>query len=451
MKKRLTWILSGVLALVLVIATAWGVSAYFSSPAKGFVAYQEKLLLEGTLGKWAKNAEAVQKDFSSDMTLTVRSEEPEISSFLEGTSLEMQVRTEENQSVVNLQLVLMEQQALDMTLVSHADGKMGVYLPKAGEKIYELDLGQLMEELTGQRTDTLEKTPTAEEMAALNRLLEPLLKCLIHDENVTRSGSQTVELPLVEDSCKARIYTYVPRAEDVEQVLNLIADHLETDEALQGLYEKWLGTVDVEIAEAIASLREQAAESGQKVADSGFTWTVAVEGKTVRQIVWRTNAGSLTYEAKADMAVFALDQDGESVTLTHRWDTEKKAGAFIFYDSAEDTQSNLTYELSDGMSNLGVPCGTYTFGGSEPGVVTVTVAAEADGWRHTIKVEADTESAITLELLTTEPGTAQMPTVPVENLNEKTDEERKEVFSKLLEAAGNSIVEAVTRAMYGIE
>lgn len=447
MKKRLTWIVGGVLALVLVIATVWGVSAYFGSPSRGFLACQGRLL-EETLGKWAKNVETRQKDFSSDMTLTARSEEPEINSFLEGTSLELKVQSDKTQSVTNLRLLLMEQQALEMTMIAHADGKIGIYLPRAEEKIYETASVPTLEKLTGQGNKKL----TGEEAAALTKLTERVFNLLIHDEAVTRSGSQTVALPLVEDSCKAKVYTYIPRAEDVEQAVYRIADSLETDEALQGLCEKWLGNEEMEIAEAVASLREQAAESGQKVADSGFTWTVAVEGKTVRQIVWQTNTGSLTYEAKVGMAVFSLVQDGaEAVSLTHRWNVAKKEGAISLCQAEMDSQFTLSYALTEELSNLGIPCGTYTFGGNEPGVVTVTVAEEAGGWRHTMEVEADTETAITLELLTTESGTAQMPTAPVENLNGKTDEELEEIRSMLLEAAGNGIVEAVTKAMYGVQ
>lgn len=441
-------------AVALVAAGALLVPRLFRSPAKEFVAYQQEAVAAPLLAFLESKVDlggAQAKPVSTDMTLTMDTDYDEINPYLENTSLAFKVDSDKDSFLLSGEINLMGSPVLSGA-ATYEKGKFGFCLPELDENYYVMDVDALLSRLTGEEVDLGEaKAPeiSGKEWAALIRTYLDIANSVITKENVTLEKRQEFTLTEVGGFCTGDVYTYRPTAADVETVLKKLASHLEEDQELRSLTLKLVDeqtlmaaldsgydSLDEALADAVDYLRTNAARAGKAVEDSGFTWTLYVEDKTVRMVRWETKDGAAVWEATEDgvsgaQALYAaaqgetvtvfrhdyrksgedrqgemvmgaedswmtvryqnkggsrqgsivLDNEGQAITADYLWQTEKPRASLTMTAGGETVALDCRWDDKT-RSALGVPYGSYTLrvdSYSETADITLEVAAAASG------------------------------------------------------------------------
>lgn len=458
-------------ALILVLVLGGG------SPAKEFIGYHQSLLLAPFEGLSA--LEDGPEELSTDMTLTMSMNDPTMAELLDSTSLVMKIDVGEDRGTINYTLNMLDTDLLDVNM-SYFDGILDLQIPQSGDTVYEFTVSQMMdmmEYLTGQSFDleAMEKNQlTAKELSALAKTYFDLVSSAVTDKNVEKARKQEVAQSQLGGTALCTVYTYTPKAADIESMLLALADHLEQDEDLRSVILKVLAPAAVyspdlgnaqslneELAQIVSDLRANAAQTGADVESSGFNWTLAVEGDEIRQICWNfpQEGGRMAFEHNGDekngTSVFYLstyDELDGSISYDYAADGDQARGQLIFRDDDSDMDGMiLSYDLNTGeTSNLGLPYGEYSLElPMDEGSISLDVGADGEGWMHTLRAAEYGEEFFHLHMATTPESTAQPPLGPMDDMTD-ADVEQIEVFWMNI---GNAIMEnmmaALSEAMYG--
>lgn len=380
-------------AVVVAIAAFILLPKLFHSPAKTFVSVQEETLLAPLLSAMEREMDTYGSGkFSTDITVTGSADMELINRYLSDSSLALKVDMSESDLLLNGDLVMMGSPVFSGT-VTYEKGRLGVYLPEFDDSYYTMDLSAVMERWAGADDVDLSdlKVPefSGKEWRALSQTYLDLVYTVVNRKNVEVEKREDFRLSMLGESCTGTIYTFRPTQEDVQAMLEKLADHLEKDQELRKLIAKVINSQSLQNAigstygydsldeylesallEAADSLRENAEDLGAEVERSGFTWELYMEGKELRMV--RINSSydgdSLVFERegteskKCEQVLYLATSYGET-EVYFRNEYSKKGKVYdgeLSFDDGYGDSCNVRYNMDTGkLSVLGVPYGSY--------------------------------------------------------------------------------------------
>lgn len=431
-KKRVGLIIgisAGAVTLAALVVAVLVITRLFASPSKQFISYHEKLFVSAFLSELEDGVDRFSS-LSTDLTVTASTDNSLIDHYLANSALKLGIDMEDGGTLIGGELILMGSSVFSGT-ATYEDGQFGFLLPQVDNTYYVMDLEKVIKNRTGEELDlTPEKSQlTGKHWRALMEAYLDIVYATITDENVTLEKNKSVRLSGLGDSFTGKVYTFKPTAEDIEDMLLRLADRLEEDEdlrdalkllavssnsfAIPGLDTQ--GDLDDAILAFAKEMRYEAKRFGQYVEESGFTWTLAVEGDDVRQIRLsiQDGADALTYAAKggesdgrtelisvvSDHTVRLLVEhsytrngdvsDGRvTVAVDSGSDYSLDTGSFVSYENTV----TLDYRADRGKTSVfGIPYGEYTLSASTDGQelsVSLTVADGTNGGvDHTVVMD----------------------------------------------------------------
>ena len=471
-----------------------------STPSQQFISYQEELLLSRLLSGLESGVDRFGSGaFSTDLTVTASVNDPDINSYLANSSVRLGLDLGKDSMVAVGELVLMGSPILNGT-VTYDGGRLGFLLPQADNTYYVADLEKAFKSLTGEDIDLggpPEQTGiSGKQWRALVQAYLDIVYATVTDENVTVEKGAGVSLPGLNDSFTGTVYTFRPTAKDVENMLVRLAGHLENDQDLREVITLMLlpaspfvnnasyygsggysleDELDQAILKFAGELRRKAAGIGRDVENSGFLWTLAVEGDDVRQIrisVENDNA-AIAYETRGTESSgrtellytvsYAERQNLLEHTYTRNGDTEQGRVSVTVgdgyyadsYISVENTVA-LDYRMDRGKTSVfGIPYGEYTLSVTEYGQtnsIGLTVAAAANGGvDHTFTVKLDDDNyyyrygfkQASLTVNATDRSTVSKPSQSPVDISDYSEAEFEELFYRLGFALGEDLARQV--------
>lgn len=212
-------------------------------------------------------------------------------------------------------------------------------------------------------------------------------------DNLTLERGREVRFDQLKGSFKGNVYTFKPKAGDLEDMLLELADQIETDETLRKLLAEsglsLTGTslalsggmgygygadamdIDDALQDFAGELRDNAEDIADEFKSAKFTWTLATEGRQVRRI--EIKAGGMVIlgyecsgtESKGIEEVFYTESGyGNVITVEHEY--TKKGGDVdgkIEINHGDLRYGKASYERSgkefDGKLEFGDGYSTY--------------------------------------------------------------------------------------------
>ena len=279
-----------------------------------------------------------------NITFTISGEvrgNKEVAKYLEDSSIVMKTKTnpEKGSYQASLLFNLMGEDVLD-AYGEYEDGKIGFAFPSLEKKFYQGEL----QSIQSNSSDTEIELPNFNKKKENRKLVEKLFKKygsllseFFTEENFTvEKGSFIMPIygeDFEEEEFEGTIYRFKPSAEDLEGILEKIADKLEKDEdCAKFLIQSGLGIMISEhiayyefidesrLADFADWLRENAEELAEELAEKHIMWVLTMEGREVRKIQILTD----------------LDDDGEF---------EFQDGDRIFFNCISGRHEKIRAEL----------------------------------------------------------------------------------------------------------
>ncbi len=493
-KKKLA--AAGAIAAAAVAVVVIGVIAIprlFSTPAQQFVAYQQDLFADRALGLLEEGVDTLGSGrFSSDLTVTATTDNPDINQYLDDSSVSLKVELNRDTLLANGELTLMGSPILT-GLLSYEKGTVGFYLPEVQDTYYTLDLSQTVETLTGQEVDlsvlTLPEISGKQWRALFQSYLD-VVYTVVNQENVTLEQNVSFSLPQLGGSMTGSRYTFRPRATDVEAMLRELARSLREDETLRELIVKLVnpdmltsafgpdvfGGYDLEsqLDDAILSLADDlersAADAGRQVEEEGFTWELYTQGSQVRMIRLSTAYSDTTvvYEAQGQEsdqrqeAFYAAFSGEPQFLVTHTYTKNgSQSSGFIDVIQPYGNALRLNYDMdTEKKSALGIPQGSYQLYSEQlPVSLSLDVSQGQDGSvDHTLRLQAEPYvfdgvfTDLEVNINTTERSSAQTPDAPPYDISHYTYDEYNVLFQQLGDAVYQDLIrnlEPLINSAYG--
>ena len=291
------------------------------SPEQKFLNYQYDYL-ENKF-KALEDLGFLSTEENQEATLVLTGEvegEEEINKYLEDTALTLETKTDLDKGSLQMSmgLKLMGSDILD-AYGEYVDGKIGFSVPTIDENFYKGDYKKIYENLTGEKAD---ETPDLKQFKENKKTLEKLrkkygalLSTLITKDNLTVEKTKFT-LDSVKKDYKGEVYTFKPKAKDIQAFMEKLATMVEKDKDLETLLEQGsygngfeaamgLGEepdAKEQLAKFAENLRDNAEEMGKTIEEANFTWEIAVEGKELRQIKISSDQGVYSLEIGKDGA-----------------------------------------------------------------------------------------------------------------------------------------------------
>ena len=475
LNPRIIGIAAAAVAVIALAAMAIKfIPGLFSSPARKFISYQEDLFMAEFLSGVESGVDRFGSgSFSTDLTVTASVDNPSIDYYLADSAINLGVDWKKNSMVASGELVLMGSSVFSGT-ATYDNGQFGFLLPQADNTYYVMDLEEVARNLFDADLD-LDGLGMPEisgrQWRSLAEAYLDIVYSTVNDGNVTVEKDRSVRLSGLGGSFTGTVYTFKPTAEDIEGMLLRLADRLEDDKDLRELilqlsgagamielldgYDPYGGynpedELDKALLDFASELRREAMWIGQDVEDSGFTWSLAVEGSNVRQIRVSAQNGSsaLVYEAEGAESdgrteLIYMISYGDRQDLAERSYTRKgnHYDGRITVTGSYGESVTLTCEIDAGKTSVfGIPYGEYRL--SVPGEdfsVSMTVAdGDRGGVDHTVTVRADSFyygfSRMKLNINATDRSSVSRPGQSPVDISGYTEWEFEELFDGLGEA-----------------
>ena len=400
-----------VLVGVLVLGKTVLSMGLFLSPKQKFLKYQADYFNEklNDLDK-LEIFPLTKKNITFTISGEVRGNK-EVAKYLEDSSIVMKTKTnpEKGSYQASLLFNLMGEDVLD-AYGEYEDGKIGFAFPYLEKKFYQ---GELQSILSNTYYEEIE-LPNFNKKKENRKLAEKLFKkygSLISEyfteENFTVEKESFI-MPIYGEDFKEKefegtIYRFKPSAEDLEGILEKIADKLEKDEdCAKFLIQSGLGIMisehigyDEFIDESRLSdfadwLRENAEELAEELEEKHIMWVLTMEGKEVRKIQIGTdiedddefkwedgdrvffNCISGRYEKiKAEFFGVRLREDNNVFSIRNVYKDNGKTldGDFELYVNGFMGFPDVDYSVEKGKKDkiLSLPYGEYEFNKRSPG------------------------------------------------------------------------------------
>lgn len=513
-KKGKKGIIAAIIAAVIVVLGIGAALVYMlvlNTPSKQFLMAQAKMFKTEWSGKTTVadvlkgKGQPVKKDFSSDISVSMDTDNQNFNDILNKLSLDWKIKSEGSEYLLNGELNYNGSPLLSCVLTAD-ENTVGLYVPELSNKYYVTEKGLAEQVFTNgyaREYDTIEYTKLDDIEKAYNSLVKRYGKILlggIDDDDVKVEKNVTVKLELLEKEFKGcKVYTYTPDKERIAAALKALSEEMREDEELfnyvcsltefyygsdaltmLGAYVSETGVTEAEtwkerqaaLADYIA---EHADEFAQHLVDSGFEIKTAVhKGKPVMQTV-EYSESTVCFEIISDREelLFAwkvIDDDGQNgasfvAELTRK---DGMLNGKVDVNNIESGESSCiaSVELKDisteKKSALGIPYGTVTvavadedlLNGEEMTYTLSTRAAENGGTEHLMTVELPESLAPSLESLGLS-GTLSEMTMKIyssdkastakapdaDSTNLSSEEEIEEAINEMTEELANVILQ----------
>lgn len=355
------------------------------SPEQKFLNYQYDYL-ENKF-KALEDLGFLSTEENQEATLVLTGEvegEEEINKYLEDTALTLETKTDLDKGSLQMSmgLKLMGSDILD-AYGEYVDGKIGFSVPTIDENFYKGDYKKIYENLTGEKAD---ETPDLKQFKENKKTLEKLrkkygalLSTLITKDNLTVEKTKFT-LDSVKKDYKGEVYTFKPKAKDIQAFMEKLATMVEKDKDLETLLEQGsygngfeaamgLGEepdAKEQLAKFAENLRDNAEEMGKTIEEANFTWEIAVEGKELRLIKISSDYGVYSLESGKDGAktveqLNAQPADSENYYLTNTYTKKGKTlkGSISGGNGIINIQG-LEYSIETDKKSVLMPYGTYS-------------------------------------------------------------------------------------------
>ena len=377
------------LAIVVVAVFSFGKNLFSGglnlSPEQKFLNYQYDYL-ENKF-KALEDLGFLSTEENQEATLVLTGEvegEEEINKYLEDTALTLETKTDLDKGSLQMSmgLKLMGSDILD-AYGEYVDGKIGFSVPTIDENFYKGDYKKIYENLTGEKAD---ETPDLKQFKENKKTLEKLrkkygalLSTLITKDNLTVEKTKFT-LDSVKKDYKGEVYTFKPKAKDIQAFMEKLATMVEKDKDLETLLEQGsygngfeaamgLGEepdAKEQLAKFAENLRDNAEEMGKTIEEANFTWEIAVEGKELRLIKISSDQGVYSLESGKDGAktveqLNAQPADSENYYLTNTYTKKGKTlkGSISGGNGIINIQG-LEYSIETDKKSVLMPYGTYS-------------------------------------------------------------------------------------------
>lgn len=285
----------------------------FSSPARDFVTIQAGFLADRLLDPVQTALEsgtaAVPKGLSTDMTIYASVDDRTADKYLEDSFIKLRLDAKKDTVLADGELNLMGSTVLSGA-ATYEKGVVGFALPQVDNNYYVMDLAALIEEQTGTKMDLDELTMpeiSVGEWFTLVKDYGGIISEAMTKDNLTLEKGQEVKFDQLKGSFKGNVYTFKPKADDIENMLLKLADKIEKDATLRKLitdsglsltgsslafgygYGYGYGALDADdlddmLQDLADEIRDNAEDLADELKSAKFTWTLATEGKQVRRI-----------------------------------------------------------------------------------------------------------------------------------------------------------------------
>lgn len=374
----------------------------FSSPGKDFVKIQAEFLavraLDPIQAALESGTAAVPKGFSTDMTISASVDSSMIDKYLEDSSIKLRLDAQKDTVLADGEFNLMGSTVLSGA-ATYEKGVVGFALPQVDNNYYVLDLAALIEEQTGTKMDLDSLTMPEIDLGEWFTLAKDyggIISEAMTKDNLTLEKGREVKFEQLKGSFKGNVYTFKPKADDIENMLLKLADKIEEDSTLRKLitdsglsltgsslalsrsygYGYGYDAMDADnIDEMLRNLADEIRDNAEDLADeiksAKFTWTLATEGRKVRRI--ELKAGGMVIlgyecsgsESKGIEEVFYTESGyGNVITVEHEY--TKKGGDVdgkIEINHGDLRYGKASYERSgkefDGKLEFGDGYSTY--------------------------------------------------------------------------------------------
>ena len=351
-----------------------------------------------------------------NITFTISGEargNKEVAKYLEDSSIVMKTKTnpEKGSYQASLLFNLMGEDVLD-AYGEYADGKLGFAFPSLEKKFYQ---GELQSILSNSYDEEIE-LPNFNKKKENRKLAEKLFKKygsllseFFTEENFTvEKGSFIMPIygeDFEEEEFEGTIYRFKPSAEDLEGILEKIADKLEKDEdCAKFLIQSGLGIMISEhiayyefidesrLADFADWLRENAEELAEELAEKHIMWVLTMEGREVRKIQILTDLdddGEFEFQdgdriffncisgrhekIRAELFSFRLREDEIAFSIRNVYTDNGKTldGNFVLHSPVFPISPfrYIEYSVEKGKKDkiLSLPYGEYEFNKRSPG------------------------------------------------------------------------------------
>mgnify|MGYP006934503396 CR=1 FL=1 len=458
-KKSKKGFFAAIIAAVIVVLGIGAALVYMfvlNTPSKQFLMAQAKMFKTEWSGEITAEdilkgkGQPVKRDFSSDVSVSIDTDNQNINNVLSKLSLEYKIKDEGSEYLLNGELDYNGSPLLSCVLTAD-ENTVGLYVPELSNKYYVTEKGLAEQVLTneyGREYDPIEYDKLDSIEKAYNSLVKRYGKILlggIDDEDVKVEKNVTVQLELLEKEFKGcKVYTYTPDKERIAAALKALSGEMREDEELfnyvcsltefyygsdaltmLGAYVSETGVTEAETwQERQAALADYIAEHADEFARQLVETEVRMEivvhkGKPVMQTI-RDSEAAVCFEIVSDKEELLLAwkgindnyQAGTSLVaeLTREDGVLNGKVDINNIDSGESCRV-VSVELKDISSEkksaFGIPYGTVTvtvtdedvLSGEEMTYTLSTGASENGGTEHLMKMELPKSLAPSLESL----------------------------------------------------
>ena len=372
-----------------------------------------------------------------NITFTISGEvrgNKEVAKYLEDSSIVMKTKTnpEKGSYQASLLFNLMGEDVLDY-YGEYEDGKIGFAFPSLEKKFYQGELQSILSNTYDEEIELPNFNKKKENRKLAEKLFKKygsLLAEFFTEENFTvEKGSFIMPIygeDFEEEEFEGTIYRFKPSAEDLEGILEKIADKLEKDEdCAKFLIQSGLGIMISEhiayyefidesrLADFADWLRENAEELAEELEEKHIMWVLTMEGREVRKIQILTDLdddGEFEFQdgdriffncisgrhekIRAELFSFRLREDEIAFSIRNVYTDKGKTldGNFYLHSPVFPVSPfrHIEYSVEKGKKDkiLSLPYGEYDFSdalGYGRGKMTVT-AGKKNSTDYEIKI-----------------------------------------------------------------
>ena len=424
-KKKLSRI--GI-ALVGVLVVATGIRdilALIGGPSKQFVDFQREFLMEEVVNRLGDGVEKYQNltDFSTDLTLSAQVDNAWINDYLDDSSLKLSLDVNQDELAASGEVNLMGSDVLTAAL-EYDKGQLTFALPELDDHCYTMDTVKMLENMSGASDLEPISLPdvSSDALTSLGKAYLNVVLGAANKENVTLSDKKEVDLEVLDQTLKGKTYIFEPTAQDIEAMLEELADEIEEDKDLRSFILSFIGSnealvsaatgiedFDEELQNGLADLsdamRENARDIGESMEDAGFRWIMGVSDGQVclQRIELRQTGQVFGYEScgdekeeRRDIIYYGYDNDVKDFELEMAWskDGSEHNGYIVARQYGRD-QARFDFDHADSEkeSALGIWYGDYLlriYNGNDTAVFDLDFSVEeskSGGTDHILSVD----------------------------------------------------------------
>lgn len=468
-KKRSSALIIGIVAVLLIGVGIFAAKGMFKGggSTNPFLHYHTKLFMDRTA---AYNEASLTPDdkISTDITLTATTTGlDEYETYLKDSSVIIKIDSGVDHFLSNVEVDLKGSSLVNGTF--HMDKKtLGFYLPEGDGNYYAGDTGKILNTLfDGEvKIDDLFRGTSKKEIEDFGKKWTRIIDSAFTKENVLIEDKE-VRLEQLDETIRAKVYTFKPSKEDIQRAFVAFADMIEKDEdfrkmnarfgtsfAYSYLYTSGLDTdaTEQELLDTAKRIKEDPAAVSEDYDPELLEWSIAVEKDAVRKLIIRYEGEGMVYEStepiqKGEFAerIYFLNgttaiggmQDNIRFMISNDYEKDGKRykGSMIF-EMKDSGAIELKYDVDLDKKFLFLPYGDYSAMIRELPFGTLSIKVEDglnDSTDHVFDLRTAFGPSATITLNSTKKSTATKPDMKPVDISDYSKDQLKQLFDENME------------------